>query len=215
MRRRPEILPAASRRFQERIGTGGESCLNDAMNQLALQLERFLMRKPVLGHGVYIARGAVVLGDVTLGDHSSVWYNAVLRGDINRIVVGHHSNIQDNAVLHLADDFGCLIGNHVTVGHSAVVHACTVGDETLVGMGAVILDGAEIGEQCIIGARALVTQGMRVPPGSMVLGSPGKVVRALTPEERAGLKHWADKYVANAAFCLARGIGVAPEFADR
>jgi gamma-carbonic anhydrase len=191
---------------------GGDSWLNDAMNKLALQLERFLMRKPILGQGVYVARGAVVIGDVTLGDHSSVWYNAVLRGDINRIVVGHHSNIQDNAVVHLADDFGCLLGNYVTVGHSAVVHACTVGDECLIGMGAVLLDGAEIGDQCIIGARALVTQGMKVPAGSMVLGSPGKVVRQLTPDERAGLKHWAHKYVDNAAFCLAREIGVAPEF---
>jgi carbonic anhydrase/acetyltransferase-like protein (isoleucine patch superfamily) len=200
--------------MQERIGMGAESWLNGAMNKLALQLERFLMRTPVLGKGVYIARGAVVIGDVTLGEHSSVWYNAVLRGDINRIVVGHHSNIQDNAVLHLADDYGCILGNHVTVGHSAVVHACTVGDECLIGMGAVILDGVEIGEQCIVGARAMVTQGMKVPPGSMVLGSPGKVVRQLAPEERAGLKHWADKYVDNAAYCLARGIGRAPEFAN-
>ena len=88
-----------------------------------------------------------MLGDVTLGAHSSVWYGAVLRGDINRIVVGHHSNIQDNAVLHLADDFACVVGNWVTVGHSAIVHACNVGDEVLVGMGAVILDGAVIGKQ--------------------------------------------------------------------
>ena len=206
------MRPIRFRLPQDRIGRALESCLNDAMNKLALQLERFLLRKPILGQGVYVARGAVVLGDVTLGDHSSVWYNAVIRGDINRIVVGHHSNIQDNAVLHLADDFGCLVGNYVTIGHSAVVHACTVGDECLVGMGAVILDGAEIGEQCIIGARTLVTQGMKVPPGSMVLGSPGKIVRQLTAEERAGLKHWADKYVVNAAFCLAQGIGLAPEF---
>jgi gamma-carbonic anhydrase len=184
------------------------------MSKLELQLERFLMRKPVLGQGVYVARGAVVIGDVALGDHSSVWYNAVLRGDINRIVVGHHTNIQDNAVLHLADDFACVLGNYVTVGHSSVVHACTVGDECLIGMGAVILDGAEIGEQCIIGAKALVTQGMKIPPGSMVLGAPAKVVRALKPEERAGLKHWAEKYVENARYCLARGIGVAPEFRE-
>src|SRR6186997_1792402 len=113
-------------------------------------LERFLRQKPTLGEGVYIAEGAVVVGDVTLGDHSSVWYNAVLRGDINRIVVGHHSNIQDNAVLHLADDFACILGNYVTVGHSAIVHACKVGDECLIGMGAIILDGAEIGEQSLI-----------------------------------------------------------------
>jgi gamma-carbonic anhydrase len=166
------------------------------------QLERFLTKQPRLGKGVYIARGAAVLGDVTIGDYSSVWYNAVLRGDINRIVVGHHTNVQDNAVLHLADDFPCIVGNLVTVGHSAIVHACRVGDETLVGMGAVILDGAVIGKQCIIGAKALVTQGMKVPAGSMVLGMPAKVVRPLTREERAGLKWWAEKYVANAAYCL-------------
>ncbi|MGH7977122.1 MAG: gamma carbonic anhydrase family protein [Limisphaerales bacterium] len=106
------------------------------------QLDKFLGKKPKLGKGVYIASTATVIGDVTLGAHSSVWYGAVLRGDINRIVVGHHSNIQDNAVLHLADDFPCILGNWVTVGHGAIVHACKVSDETLVGMGAVILDGA-------------------------------------------------------------------------
>lgn len=177
-------------------------------SNLRRQLDTFLKKKPVLGKGVYIARGAAVLGDVTLGDYSSVWYNAVVRGDINRIVVGHHTNIQDNAVLHLADDFACVVGNYVTIGHSAVVHACTVGDETLLGMGAIILDGAVIGEQCLIGARALVTQGAQIPPGSLVLGSPAKVVRALTPEERGGLKYWAEKYVANAAYCLEHQINV-------
>src|SRR5512143_3807353 len=114
------------------------------MSKLSKQLDWFLSKKPAIGKGVYIARGALVLGDVTLGDYSSVWYNAVLRGDINRIVVGHHSNVQDNAVLHLADEYPCVVGNYVTVGHSAVVHACLVGDEVLVGMGAIILDGAVI-----------------------------------------------------------------------
>ena len=178
------------------------------MAKLEKQLDKFLRKKPSLGEGVYIATGAMVLGDVTLGEYSSVWYNAVLRGDINRIVVGHHSNIQDNAVLHLADDFPCRIGNYVTVGHSAVVHACTVEDEVLVGMGAVILDGVVIGKQSIIGAKALVTQETRIPPGSMVLGAPAKVVRALTRKERAGLKAWAQKYVENGAYCLKHDINV-------
>lgn len=178
------------------------------MGQVVKQLDTFLRQKPKLGQGVYIARTAVVLGEVTLGDYSSVWYNAVLRGDINRIVVGHHSNIQDNAVLHLADEFPCAVGNYVTVGHSAIVHACTVGDEVLVGMGAVILDGAIVGEQSIIGAKAVVKQGMEIPPGSMVLGTPAKVTRALSPEERASLKSWAAKYVDNAAYCLKHGINV-------
>lgn len=178
------------------------------MNKLEQQLETFLRKSPVLGTGVYLASTAVVLGDVTLGDYSSVWYNAVLRGDINRIVVGHHTNIQDNAVVHLADDFPCLIGNWVTVGHSAIVHACNVGDECLIGMGATILDGAQIGAQSIVGANALVTQNFVAPPGSLILGSPAKVVKPLTPEQRAGLKHWADKYVTNGAYCLKHGINV-------
>jgi len=175
---------------------------------VAGQLDRFLRRTPRLGRGVYIAKTAVVLGDVTLGAHSSVWYGAVVRGDINRIVVGHHSNIQDNAVLHLADELPCILGNWVTVGHGAIVHACTVGDEVLVGMGAVILDGAVVGKQSVIGAQALVKQGMKIPPGSLVLGAPAKVVRKLTKKERAGLKRWAEKYVDNAAYCLKHEINV-------
>jgi carbonic anhydrase/acetyltransferase-like protein (isoleucine patch superfamily) len=175
---------------------------------ISSQLDRFLRQKPALGKNVYIARGAVVTGHVTLGEAASVWHNAVLRGDINRIVVGHHSNIQDNAVLHLADDFPCVVGNYVTVGHSAIVHACTVGDECLIGMGAVILDGAELGAQCLVGASALVTQHIKIPAGSLVLGAPAKVVRALTAEERAGLKLSAEKYAATAAYCLAHKINL-------
>src|SRR5271170_7872620 len=164
------------------------------MKVLREQLDTFLRKQPVLGKGVYIARGAVVVGDVTLGDGASIWYNAVLRGDINRIVIGDHSNIQDNSVIHLADDFPCVVGSYVTVGHSAIVHACKIGDECLIGMGAVVLDGAELGAQCLVGARALVTQNVKIPAGSLVLGSPAKIVRALTDEERSGLKHWAAKY---------------------
>src|SRR3984885_8976883 len=165
------------------------------MGELDKQLDTFLRKKPRLGKNVFIAKNATVIGDVTLGAHSSVWYGAVLRGDINRIVVGHHTNIQDNAVLHLADDFPCILGNWVTVGHGAIVHACTVGDEVLVGMGAVILDGAVIGKQSLIGANALVTQNTKIPPGSLVLGSPDNGVRALTKKERARLKWGGDKYV--------------------
>ena len=178
------------------------------MPDIEQQLDTFLRKQPVLGSNSYIAKTAVVIGDVTLGAHSSVWYNAVLRGDINRIIVGDYSNIQDNAVVHLADDFPCIIGSHVTVGHSAIVHACTVEDECLIGMGATILDGALIGAQSIVGANALVTQGTVIPPGSMVLGSPGKVVRSLSQAERELLRGWADKYVANAAYCLKHQINV-------
>src|SRR5437899_5800579 len=122
------------------------------MDKLENQFSTFLGKKPSLANQVYIAKGAVVFGDVTVGEHSSIWYNAVARGDINRIVVGHHTNIQDNSVLHLADDYPCIVGNHVTVGHSAIIHACTIGDEVLVGMGATIFDGARVGDQCLIGA---------------------------------------------------------------
>ena len=178
------------------------------MAELDPQLDKYLRKQPKLGRGAYLASTAVVIGDVTLGAHSSVWYGAVLRGDINRIVVGHHSNVQDNAVLHLADDFPCVLGNWVTVGHGAIVHACRVGDECLVGMGAVILDGAVIGKQSIIGAKALVTQGMKIPPGSLVLGAPARIIRKLAPKERAGLKWWAEQYVSYAIYCLKNGINV-------
>jgi carbonic anhydrase/acetyltransferase-like protein (isoleucine patch superfamily) len=182
--------------------------------QLYAQLDKFLRKQPVLGEGAYVASTAVVLGDVTLGKFSSVWYGAVLRGDINRIVLGDCSNIQDNAVVHLADDYPCLIGRYVTVGHSAIVHACTVEDECLIGMGATVLDGAVIGAQSIVGANALVTQGTVIPPGSLVLGSPAKVVKALAPEDRANLKYWAEKYVANAAYCLKHRINVGAPLAS-
>jgi carbonic anhydrase/acetyltransferase-like protein (isoleucine patch superfamily) len=178
------------------------------MADLNKQLDRFLRAKPKLGAGVYIAKSAAVLGDVRIGDHSSVWYNATVRGDINYIEIGHHSNIQDNAVLHLADDYPCIVGNYVTVGHSAIVHACIIQDEVLIGMGAIILDGAVVGEQSLIGAKALVTQGVKIPAGSLVLGAPAKVARQLTADERAGLKLWAEKYAENAAYCLKHGINV-------
>jgi len=183
------------------------------ISQVEQQLDTFLKARPKLGQGVYIAKGATVIGDVTLADYSSIWCNAVLRGDINSLVVGHHSNVQDNAVLHLADDYGCILGNYVTVGHNAIVHACTVEDEVLVGMGSVILDGAVVGSQSIIGARALVPQGAHIPPGSMVLGVPGKVVRSLSLEERAALRGWAEKYVGVAAYYLRNRINLASEFA--
>jgi carbonic anhydrase/acetyltransferase-like protein (isoleucine patch superfamily) len=178
------------------------------MNDLIDQLQAFLLKPPTLGRDVYIARTAAVVGDVTLGDFSSVWYHATLRGDINRIVVGHHSNIQDNVVVHLADAFPCIIGNHVTVGHSAIVHACTIADEAMIGMGATVLDGAVVGSQSIVGANALVPQGMRIPPKSLAIGSPARVLRSLTDEESRGLRSLAEKYVAIAGFCLRHGINI-------
>ncbi len=136
-----------------------------------------------------------MVGDVTLGAQASVFYGAVLRGDIARIVVGDGSNIQDNAVVHLADDGDAIIGAWCTIGHAAIVHACTIEDECLIGMGATVLDGARIGARSIVGANSLVPQRFQCPPGSMVYGAPAKVVRPLTAEEQAGLRRWAEKYV--------------------
>lgn len=140
---------------------------------------------------VMIAEGAVVVGDVTLGKGVSVWYHAVLRGDEAPIVVGEDTNIQDGAVLHAR----AVVGAGCTIGHNAIVHGCTVGDHVLVGMGAILLDGAKIGDRCIVGAGALVTSKMDAPAGSMILGSPAKVVRALTEEELAGLDDYTQEYL--------------------
>ncbi len=157
-----------------------------------------LRRGPRIHPSAFVAPNATVIGDVTVGADASVWFGAVLRGDINRIVVGPRSNIQDGAILHLADDYGVIIGELVTIGHGAIVHACSIDDEVLIGMGAIILDGAEIGARSIIGANALVTGATIIPSGSLVLGSPAKVVRPLSPHERATTKRWALKYVATA-----------------
>ncbi len=133
---------------------------------------------------VFIARNASVMGRVTLGEHVSVWYGAVIRADVEKIVIGHRTNIQDNAVLHADEGSPTLIGNDVTVGHGAIVHGAMIGDGSLVGMRATILNNAKIGKFCIIGAHALVTEGMEVPDFSMVLGTPGKIVKQL-PESYA------------------------------
>ncbi len=159
------------------------------------RLKQYLDQTPQIHDSAYIASGAVVIGAVKMAAHSSVWHNCVLRGDINCIEIGEGSNVQDGSVLHLADDHGVRIGRYVTIGHMAMVHACTIGDECLIGMQSIILDGAVIGAQCIVGAGTLVTKGMQVPDGSLVLGSPAKIVRSLSAQERAALKGWADKYV--------------------
>jgi carbonic anhydrase/acetyltransferase-like protein (isoleucine patch superfamily) len=159
------------------------------------QLARFLARAPRVDPTAYLAPGATVIGDVRIGPHASIWPAAVLRGDINYIEIGEGTNIQDGTVVHLADDLPATIGDYVTVGHLAMIHACTIEDECLIGMQATVLDGAVIGRQSIIGACALVTQSTRVPPRSLVLGIPGKVVRQLSEEEIAGLRPQAEKYI--------------------
>ena len=154
----------------------------------------YLGKRPQIGVGVFLADNAKVIGDTEIGEQSSVWFGSVLRGDINRVVIGHHTNIQDNSVCHVADEFACVVGNYVTVGHRAILHGCTVSDEVLVGMGAVLMNGVAVGEQSIIGAAALLTEGLQVPAGSLVYGSPAKVISQLGVTERAKIKSWAEKY---------------------
>ena len=141
---------------------------------------------PRLGPGVWVAPTAAVVGDVFLGEDVSIWYGAVLRGDVERVRVGPRSNVQDGAVLHVtAGRFPCVVGEVVTVGHRAVVHGCEVGDGALIGIGAVVLDGAQIGEEALVGAGALVPPGAEVPARALVVGTPARVVRTLEPAEIA------------------------------
>lgn len=151
---------------------------------------------PSLGEGVFIEDSAQIIGDVEIGKDSSVWFNAVVRGDVHHIRIGERTNVQDNSTLHVTKDtYPLIIGNDITIGHNVVLHGCTVKDRCLIGMGAIVLDNAEIGEDSIVGAGALVTEGMKVPPGSLVLGIPAKVVRELKPEEKSRIKKSALNYI--------------------
>jgi carbonic anhydrase/acetyltransferase-like protein (isoleucine patch superfamily) len=150
---------------------------------------------PTIHSSAWVVPGATVLGNVILEEESSIWYGAVLRGDINRIIIGPRSNVQDNAVVHVDTNSPTTVGELVTIGHTAVVHACTIDNEVLVGMGAIILDDVEIGARSIIGANALVTMGTKIPPGSLVLGSPAKILRQLTLDEQNDIARWAWSYV--------------------
>lgn len=156
----------------------------------------FSVTRPESGN-YWVAENATVLGNVVLKENASVWFNAVLRGDNDPITVGENSNVQDGSVLHT--DLGCplTLGRDVTVGHMAMLHGCTVGDESLIGIGATVLNRAVIGKNCIIGAHALIPEGKEIPDGSLVMGAPGKVVRELSPEQIAMIKGSADVYVAN------------------
>ena len=152
--------------------------------------------KPVIHPTVYVAPLVYIGGRVEIGEHSSIWPGCSLRGDINKIVIGHYTNIQDLSIAHVENDRACIIGNYVTVGHRVLLHACTVEDEVLVGMGSILMNGVVVGKGTIIGAGSLVTEGKILEPGSLYLGSPAKKIRALKKEEIAKNKFWAEKYAA-------------------
>lgn len=146
----------------------------------------------------WIAPTAVLVGDIVVGPEAGIWFGVVARGDIERITIGARSNIQENCVLHTDTNYPLVIGSNVTVGHSAIIHGCTIGDNSLIGMGATILNGAQIGKNCLIGANALVTENKVIPDNSMVLGAPGKVVRQIDDAGVAALAASAERYVRNA-----------------
>ena len=153
---------------------------------------------PQVHESAFVADSAQVMGDVVLAQDSSVWFGAIIRGDTETITVGEGTNIQDGSVLHADVGFPLTLGARVTVGHQVMLHGCTVGEESLIGIGAVVLNGAKIGKHCLVGARSLVTEGKEFPDGSMILGSPAKVVRQLSPEQIEGLRRSAQHYVENA-----------------
>lgn len=152
---------------------------------------------PTVAASAYVDASAQLIGDVTLGDESSVWMNVVMRGDVHRIRVGRRSNVQDLTLVHvMRDTHPTEIGDEVTIGHSAVIHGCTIGNRCLIGMGAILLNGATIGEDTIVAAGTLVVEGAVIPPRSLVMGSPGKVRRSLSDDEIASIRDYADRYVA-------------------
>ncbi len=151
--------------------------------------------QPVLGKGVYVDPSARIIGRATVGDYSSIWPGTVVRADIHKIVIGRYTNVQDLSLLHVETNRACILGDYVTVGHQVCLHACTVKDEALVGIGSIVLDGAVIGEATILGAGSLVTHGQKLKPGSLYFGRPAKFVRGLSKNEIKGLKAWALRYV--------------------
>jgi carbonic anhydrase/acetyltransferase-like protein (isoleucine patch superfamily) len=152
--------------------------------------------RPTIPTSCFIEETGLVIGDVVMGEHCSVWFHAVIRGDVNYIRIGERTNVQDLCMLHVTHDTNPLIiGNEVTIGHNVVLHGCTIKDRVLVGMGAIIMDGAVIGEDSVVGAGALITEGTIVPPKSLILGSPAKVKRPVTEKELAWIKESAENYV--------------------
>ena len=172
---------------------------------------------PQIDPTVFLATGAVVIGDVVIGAQSSIWFHAVVRGDVHAIRIGRRTNVQDHATLHvLSGRAATTVGDDVTIGHGAIVHGCTIGNRTLVGMGAIVLDGVVVGDECLIGAGALLTPGTCIESGQLVVGSPAKSVRALTDDERASLLASAVNYAAVAAeYRTAGQERIPPRFPSR
>ena len=153
---------------------------------------------PQMADSAWVADSAQVMGDVVLGADASVWFGTVVRGDTATIHIGEGTNVQDASVLHADIGVPLTIGKHVTVGHQVMLHGCTIGDESLIGIGAIVLNGAKIGKNCLVGAGALVTEGKEFPDGSMIIESPARVVKQLTPEQMQGLRKSAQHYIDNA-----------------
>lgn len=150
---------------------------------------------PKVHESVFVAPGAYIIGDVTIGEESTVWFNAVLRGDDGPITVGKRSSIQDNSTIHLYEGSPVVIGDDVTIGHNVILHGCKIGRSSIIGMGSTLLDNVEVGEECIIGANTLLAGGIKIPPRSLVIGSPGKVVRKLTDKDLEMLRYSSENYV--------------------
>jgi carbonic anhydrase/acetyltransferase-like protein (isoleucine patch superfamily) len=154
-------------------------------------IRKYRDKEPVIHSTAFIAESADVIGDVTIGERSSVWFGTVARGDVNKIVIGKFSNVQDGSVVHCNTELPTIMGDYVSVGHGVIIHGCVIGNNCLIGMGAIVLDGVEIEDNVIIGAGSLVTQGKKIPSNSLVLGSPAKVVRELTSDEIRSVKETA------------------------
>jgi carbonic anhydrase/acetyltransferase-like protein (isoleucine patch superfamily) len=156
----------------------------------------FQGKTPQLGEGVFVAPNAEVIGDVAIGARSSIWYGAVLRGDVEKIRIGSETSIQDNTVIHVdSSGFSTVVGDRVTVGHSVILHGCRVGDDALIGMGSIVLNGAEVGDGAMLGAGSVVTPGTKIPPGMLAFGSPAKVRRPLSEEEKQHVREGVERYV--------------------
>jgi carbonic anhydrase/acetyltransferase-like protein (isoleucine patch superfamily) len=162
---------------------------------LEQRLKTYLGKSIKVDSTAFLAPGVVAMGDVEIGPRANIWYGAILRGDINSIRIGEGTNLQDGVIVHLADEFGVTVGKYNVIGHGAILHACEIGNECLIGMRATVLDGAKIGNQCLVAAHSLVPKGFTCPDGVLIMGTPAKVIRELTSEEKALHRQLAEKYI--------------------